>query len=57
MNKSIKEYAKSKNVFLWEVADKLGLHDTNFSKLLRHPLPDEKIQEIKKIIDSIAESR
>ena len=57
MNKDIKDYAKKMNVYLWEVADKLGLQDTNFSKLLRHPLTDEKSQEIIKIIDSIAESR
>ena len=57
MNTKIKEYAKEKGVYLWEVADKLGLQDTNFSKLLRHPLPEEKATEIYQIIDSISDSR
>ncbi|MBO7731718.1 MAG: hypothetical protein J6S67_04180 [Methanobrevibacter sp.] len=54
---TIKKYAKSKGVYLWEVAEKLGLSDFYFSRCLRHPLPEDKAQEIFKIIDSIAESR
>lgn len=29
-NEEIKKYAKSKKVYLWEVAEKLGLWDSNF---------------------------
>ncbi len=57
MNNSIRDYAKRKGVFLWMIADKLGLQDTNFSKLLRHPLPEEKTNEIIRIIDEIAKNR
>lgn len=57
MNSKIKEYAKTKNVFLWEIADRLGLQDSNFSRLLRHPLPEDKAKEIINIIDRIAEEK
>ena len=53
----IKKYAKEKGVYLWEVAEKMGLSEFYFSRLLRHPLSKDKAQEIFSIIDSIAESR
>lgn len=54
MNNYIREYAKSKGVKLWEIADRLGMHDSNFSKMLRHHLTLEKEKQIIKIIDTIA---
>lgn len=57
MKEKIKEYAKSKNVKLWQIADVLGLHDTNFSKKLRHPLSEEEEKKIICIIDSIADTQ
>lgn len=53
----IKKYASEKDVYLWEIAEKLGFSDFYFSRLLRHPLPEAKANEIFSIIDSIAESR
>ena len=53
-NKEIKTRAKEKGVFLWEVADKIGIIDTSFSRKLRHELPDNEKQEIFKIIDELA---
>ncbi len=53
-NKEIKTRAKEKGVFLWEVADKIGIIDTSFSRKLRHELPDREKQEIFKIIDELA---
>ena len=53
-NKEIKTRAKEKGVFLWEVADKIGIIDTSFSRKLRHELPDSEKQEIFKIIDELA---
>ena len=38
-----------------EIADRLGMHDSNFSKMLRHHLTLEKEKQIIKIIDTIAE--
>lgn len=56
MNKDIKKYAKSKDVRLWRVAEKLGTSDSGFSRRLRYEFSNEKKQEIKKIIDDLAEN-
>lgn len=53
-NKEIRDYARIKDVKLWKIADKLNLCDSNFSRLLRHELSDEKKAEIKDIIDKLA---
>ena len=54
-NIDIRMYAKSKGVNLWQVSEKLGYaHETRFSRVLRHELPYDKKQEIKKIIDELA---
>ena len=54
MNDSIKEYAKNSGVKLWQVAEALGMQDSNFSKKLRHQLTPTEEQRICKIIDMIA---
>ena len=57
-NKDIRKYAKEKKVNLWEVSVALGYsHESNFSRVLRHELSEEKKAEIKDIIDNLAESR
>lgn len=53
-NKDIKEYARIKNVKLWQIAERLNLQDSNFSRLLRHELTEDKKIEIKVIIDELA---
>lgn len=53
MNSQIKNYARSKNVKLWQIAEKLGLQDSNFSRKLRHELSAEKTKQIIKIIDDL----
>lgn len=53
-NKEIRDYARIKDVKLWQIAEKLNLCDSNFSRLLRHELSDGKKAEIKDIIDKLA---
>lgn len=53
-NNEIKSKAKEKSVCLWEIADKIGLVDSSFSRKLRKELPAAEKQEIFKIIDDIA---
>lgn len=51
-NHDIKEAAKRAGVKLWQIADKLGINDGNFSRKLRKELnPEEK----QKIFDIIAD--
>lgn len=54
-NKDIREAAKRQGVFLWQIADRLDLHDSNFSRKLRKELLDEEKEHIFRIIDEIAE--
>ena len=54
MNSQIKEYAKDRGVFLWQGAEKLGRHDSNFSRKLRHELSEEETEQIIKIIDDLS---
>ena len=54
-NNDVRAYAKEKKVNLWEVSERLGFaHETAFSRVLRHELPEEKKTEIKQIIDELA---
>ena len=55
MNEKLRDYAKQKNVKLWEVAELIGIHDTALSKLMRHDLGDNKTKDLMDAIDMIAE--
>ena len=53
-NKILREYAKDRSVKLWQIGDKLGMSDANFSRMLRHELSAEKQKKIFAIIDEIS---
>ena len=53
-NKKIRAYAEDKNVYLWQIAKKLGVTDSTFSRKLRVEFDDEQASKIKAIIDEIA---
>lgn len=56
-NEDIRNYAKNNKVNLWEVSEKLGYaHESAFSRVLRHELTEDKKEEIKAIIDELAEA-
>ena len=56
-NQKIRDYAKKKDVRLWEIADKLNMLDFNFSRKLRKELPKDEQANIIKIIDELAKER
>lgn len=53
-NMDIRKYARSKNIPLWEIAEHYGMTDSNFSRMLRHELTEDKKEEIRKIIDELS---
>ena len=53
-NKKIREEAKANRVKLWQVAEKMGIPDFAFSKMLRRELPEDVQSEIISIIHGIA---
>lgn len=53
-NQEIKEYIQDKKVPFWMVAEKLGITDSSFSRMLRYHLTNEKREEIISITDELA---
>ena len=56
-NNDIRAYAKSNGVYLWEVAEKMGILDASLSRKLRRELPQSKKNRILEIIDTIAQQK
>lgn len=52
-NAEIRAAAKAANIHLWQVADCLGIHDSNFSRKLRRELPQPEKERILSIIDQL----
>ncbi len=53
-NKDIRAYSNQKGIYLWQIAECLGIADTTFSRKLRTELPEEMKTKIFKIIDNLA---
>lgn len=56
-NKDIREKAKQMNIKLWQIADRLGMCDSYFSKKLRKELTQSEKRKIFSIIDELVEGR
>lgn len=56
-NLDIREAAQNNAVMLWEIADKLGITDSHFSRKLRHELPQAEKDRIFSIIEEIAKEK
>jgi predicted XRE-type DNA-binding protein len=53
-NEDIRQVAKTAGVKLWQVAEVVGVNDGNFSRKLRHELPEDEKQKILEIIDRLS---
>ena len=53
-NQEIRQTAKNQGVKLWQIADKLGINDGNFSRKLRHELTEVERVNILNIIAELA---
>lgn len=56
-NKDLRDYAKSKAVKLWEIADKLGICEMTMTRKLRYELSTNETERIIMLIDEIAKER
>lgn len=54
-NQDIRLEAAGAGLKLWQIADKLGLTDSSFSRKLRHELPEEDKTKIRAIIAELRE--
>ena len=53
-NTDIRTRAAERGVKLWQIAEKLGINDGNFSRKLRRELSESDKQQIFGIIDAVA---
>ena len=56
-NREIKSAAKKAGVYHWEIAERLGIQDSAFSRKLRRELPPEERGKILSIINDLAAER
>ena len=57
MNEDIKAYARAKKVKLWQVAEALGITDSQLSRSLRHELDGDYKCRIMQVVDQIAKGK
>lgn len=53
-NVAIRAAAKAANVYLWQIADEIGITDNEFSRRLRHEFPEQEQARIIRIIEEIS---
>ena len=53
-NNEIREEIKAANLRFWQVDEKFGLNDGNFSRRLRHELSDADKTKIREIIADLS---
>lgn len=56
-NMKIREAAKRAGVYLWEIAERWGCSDCNFSRKLRRELPAAEQEKIMSIIEEVAREK
>ena len=56
-NVEIRKAAKERGVKLWEIANRIGVNDGNFSRKLRKELSFDEKNRILAVVDEIAASR
>lgn len=53
-NELIRKEAKERGVKLWQIAYRIPMSDSNFSRKLRHELPEAERERVLSIIREIA---
>lgn len=56
-NQDLRATAKSKNVRLWEIAEKLNISEPTMTRKLRRELPAEEKAKIITIIDELSAAK
>ena len=56
-NVGIRNAAKEAGVYLWQIAEQIGMNDGNFSRKLRRELPREEAERILVIIDQLVQKK
>ena len=49
----VKQLAKENGIFLWQIAEKLGINDGNFSRKLRKPLSNSDAAKVLNAVEQL----
>lgn len=49
----VKQLAKNAGVYMWQIAEKLGINDGNFSRKLRRPLSETDTAKVLAAIEQL----
>lgn len=52
-NEQIRAVMRENNIYMWQVAKKLNVYETSFSKWFREELPEERKQQVLSAIEEI----
>lgn len=53
-NKDLRNYAKEKGVYFWQIAKVMGISEPTMTRRLRSELPEQDKQEFRRIINEIS---
>ena len=56
-NTELRAYAKEKRVFLWQVADAIGVSEATLIRWFRFPLSEDKKAAFIKAVDELSKER
>lgn len=56
-NREIRDAAKAAGIRLWQVAEKVGISDGNFSRKLRRELPSAEREKVMTIIHELSQEK
>ena len=56
-NQTVRQTAKEKGVHLWQLAERCGMTDSNFSRKLRRELPEAEQERLLAMIAEIAQEQ
>ena len=56
-NKDIRAYLREKGISQWQLAAHMGIHEYTLVCKLRQELPDDKKEELKRLIDDTTNER
>ena len=52
-NKEIEVLLKKENIYKWQIAKKIGIHETSFIRWFREELKQEQVQQVLSAIEEI----
>ena len=56
-NTEIRDFIKNNGLYQWQIAEVLGVHDSEFSRILRRKMSEEMKQKILEAVYALREER